>query len=178
MMNISDTFRYFFYLLILTGYQATAQKSPPLIEEFLQKWKNSKTYTVDLVRSFPESQLDYRPVDSIMTFQQQIVHLTIGIIWHSGTYLKEKDFGRTIEPDMRFTKAELIKNLEEAYDFSEKIIRTLTPTDLDTRVDFFAGNFTKRQILNLLDDHVTHHRAQLIIYLRLNGIAPPRYTGW
>jgi uncharacterized damage-inducible protein DinB len=36
----------------------------------------------------------------------------------------------------------------------------------------------KLQILNLLNDHQTHHRAQLIVYLRINGIKPPDYVGW
>jgi len=25
---------------------------------------------------------------------------------------------------------------------------------------------------------VTHHRGQLVVYLRLNGILPPNYVGW
>ncbi|OYY03206.1 MAG: DinB family protein, partial [Sphingobacteriia bacterium 35-40-5] len=34
------------------------------------------------------------------------------------------------------------------------------------------------QFLNLIQDHQTHHRAQLIVYLRLNMLNPPNYTGW
>jgi len=30
----------------------------------------------------------------------------------------------------------------------------------------------------LLNDHQTHHRGQLVVYLRLNGIKPPAYIGW
>lgn len=30
----------------------------------------------------------------------------------------------------------------------------------------------------LLFDHVTHHRAQAIMYLRMRGIEPPAYVGW
>ena len=47
-----------------------------------------------------------------------------------------------------------------------------------SKVDFFAGPKTRSQIIQLVDDHHTHHRAQLIIYLRLLGIKPPRYVGW
>ncbi len=37
---------------------------------------------------------------------------------------------------------------------------------------------TERQIINLMNDHLTHHRAQAIVYLRLNGVMPPKYVGW
>ncbi len=36
----------------------------------------------------------------------------------------------------------------------------------------------KLQINNPMQDHQTHHRAQLLNYLRLNGIKPPAYIGW
>jgi uncharacterized damage-inducible protein DinB len=68
--------------------------------------------------------------------------------------------------------------MDDAFTFSRDIVKELKPEDLEQRVDFFAGNFTKRQILNLMDDHVTHHRGELIVYLRLNGIKPPPYRGW
>lgn len=29
-----------------------------------------------------------------------------------------------------------------------------------------------------MDNHLAHHRGQMIIYLRLQGIKPPAYTGW
>ncbi|MGK0251702.1 MAG: putative damage-inducible protein DinB, partial [Gammaproteobacteria bacterium] len=45
-------------------------------------------------------------------------------------------------------------------------------------VEFFAGPKSRMQILNLLQDHVTHHRGQLIVYLNLNSIEPPQYSGW
>ena len=57
-------------------------------------------------------------------------------------------------------------------------IDQLTEKDLDTIVDFFAGPMSKRQILTLLNDHYTHHRGQIIVYLRMNDIKPPRYRGW
>jgi uncharacterized damage-inducible protein DinB len=36
----------------------------------------------------------------------------------------------------------------------------------------------KLQIINLINDHQTHHRAQLLVYLRLKGVKPPEYVGW
>nr|WP_262481137.1 DinB family protein [Algibacter pectinivorans] len=43
-------------------------------------------------------------------------------------------------------------------------------------MDYFGADRTKRQILLLLADHITHHRGQMLVYMRLKGIKPPRYV--
>jgi uncharacterized damage-inducible protein DinB len=32
--------------------------------------------------------------------------------------------------------------------------------------------------MNLLQDHITHHRDQLLVYLNFKGITPPEFSGW
>ena len=59
-----------------------------------------------------------------------------------------------------------------------KIVKNTPDEELKEIVDFFAGPKSNLQILNLLQDHVTHHRGQLIVYLNLNEIEPPKYSGW
>ncbi|MEM9260816.1 MAG: DinB family protein, partial [Bacteroidota bacterium] len=58
-------------------------------------------------------------------------------------------------------------------------ISSLKTDDLNQMVpNFFAGPKSKRVIVYLLQDHATHHRSQLLVYLRLLGHQPPRYRGW
>ena len=47
-------------------------------------------------------------------------------------------------------------------------------------VNFFVSDvpMNKKNIFQLLLDHITHHRSQLVLNLRLCGIKPPRYIGW
>ncbi|MEM6517680.1 MAG: DinB family protein, partial [Bacteroidota bacterium] len=40
------------------------------------------------------------------------------------------------------------------------------------------GQASVFKIMNFTIDHVTHHRGQATIYLRMNGIKPPDYIGW
>ena len=76
------------------------------------------------------------------------------------------------------TKTALINELEIAFNNVATIINKVSLNDLSTEVEFFAGPKSKLQILNLLQDHVTHHRGQLIVYLNLNEIKPPSFIGW
>lgn len=162
-------------LLLTCSNYLSAQS--PLIEEFLLKWNNSKTYTLSLVEKVPDNLLDYKPADSEMSIREQIVHLADNMVWISGSHLRNDD-SFNVDKKKKYSKPELIELVNKSYAFSQGIVSGLKPADLETKVEFFAGNLSKRQMLNLMDDHATHHRAQLIVYLRLNNIAPPDYTGW
>jgi uncharacterized damage-inducible protein DinB len=34
----------------------------------------------------------------------------------------------------------------------------------------------KRFKAEMIADHITHHRGQMLVYMRLNGLKPPRYV--
>ncbi len=68
--------------------------------------------------------------------------------------------------------------LSKTYDFALDVLQHFDLARLSDTVSFFAGPMNKLQIINLLNDHQTHHRAQMLVYLRLNGIKPPDYIGW
>lgn len=163
---------------MFTGFVCRAQDRPALVDEYLQKWQHSKEYTLEMVTLLPEDKLDFRAADSTMTFRKQVLHITRAIVLQSGTYLRKQEFDHKIDTEKLYSKQELLTNLADAFDFATHIIETLTAADLEDKVDFFAGRFTKRQMLNVMDDHITHHKGQLVVYLRLNGIKPPRYMGW
>ena len=68
--------------------------------------------------------------------------------------------------------------IREEFQLSALAIAQLPASALEEEVKFFAGPMNKRQIVALLHDHMTHHRGQLMVYLRLKGIKPPQYRGW
>jgi uncharacterized damage-inducible protein DinB len=73
----------------------------------------------------------------------------------------------------------LIALLNSAYDFGAAAINNLSAERWEEEVpNFFAGPKSRRVIVYLLQDHATHHRAQVLIYMRLLGLEPPRYRGW
>ena len=68
--------------------------------------------------------------------------------------------------------------ITKAFNDAAVIIRNATPETFSDEVTFFSGPKSKLQIMNLMQDHVSHHRGQLVVYLNLNEIEPPRYVGW
>jgi len=70
----------------------------------------------------------------------------------------------------------MITKISETFDKTTEFISNYDPKRLEERVDYFGANRTKRQILLLLADHITHHRGQMLVYMRLNGLTPPKYV--
>tara|TARA_R100000935_G_scaffold36196_1_gene57002 strand:- start:107783 stop:108295 length:513 start_codon:yes stop_codon:yes gene_type:complete len=146
-------------------------------EAWLEKWENSKNYLVGIAEAMPEEHYSYKPTERQMTFKEQLVHIKGNMDWLSNSYFTELEFKKT-KAEIPATKAETIALITEAFDNASKIITTASDKSLLETVDFFAGPKSKLQILNLLHDHVTHHRGQLIVYLNLKDVEPPGYSGW
>jgi uncharacterized damage-inducible protein DinB len=49
---------------------------------------------------------------------------------------------------------------------------------LREEIEFGGVKMPKGTIFYLMRHHATHHRAQAILYLRMNGIEAPDYRGW
>ena len=160
--------------LFLVSNLVSAQE---IIPTFLEKWQNSKNYLIEVAKSMPEEKYNYKPTEREMTFAKQLLHIKANIDWLSSTYFsnepkKEKELNENL------SKAAIIAELEKSFDTCYALISKTKSNTLNDKVDFFAGPKTKFQILNLLQDHVTHHRAQILVYLNLNDVKPPKYIGW
>jgi uncharacterized damage-inducible protein DinB len=147
------------------------------IEIFLEKWQNSKTYLVEIAKAMPEEQYNFKPTAREMSFGEQLIHIKGNMDWLGTTYFTSDKFDKKKDETI-YSKNEIISMLEVSFDKVYEVIKNTKPEALKDKVAFFAGPKSKLQILNLLQDHVSHHRGQLIVYLNLNGIKPPSYVGW
>lgn len=150
----------------------------PMQQEWMQKWDNARDYTLECLALMPEEALHFQPAEEVMTFSQQLVHMSKNMTWLANSYLgKSPPFAEDWKKEMT-NKAELEKLVNDAYQYAREAVGALTEKDLEQVQEFFAGPMSKRQIMHLMQDHQTHHRGQLIVYLRLKNLQPPRYRGW
>lgn len=173
------------YLLLLPliglSLTAFAQSEAAHLKELQQKWTNAKAYTMTLAESMPAEKYDFCPVEGEMNFAEQLTHLSSNMTWLCSDYLtttKPPRSRKEVEGYSKKSKEEVLKVLEESLDYASNTLKDFDPKQLNETVKFFSGPMTKRQIINLMNDHLTHHRAQAIVYLRLNGVLPPKYVGW
>ncbi len=75
-------------------------------------------------------------------------------------------------------KEQVIQFVSDAYEYGLKAMESLDENTLTNSFNWSGGKMNKYQFLNLIQDHQAHHVGQLIVYLRLNAITPPKYIGW
>lgn len=162
-------------LVLLLSTVVSAQQE--ITSTFAEKWDNSKIYLLEIAKAMPENKYNYKPTAREMSFKEQVFHILENMDWLSTTYFSTAKYEKKDRSKIT-SKEVVIKEIESAFDKAKNIIKEDKNPDLNQKVDFFAGPKTRLQILNLIQDHVTHHRGQLIVYLNLNQIDPPKYVGW
>lgn len=166
-----------YLVLIFTFFSLNAFAQNETVTAFLEKWENSKNYLLDIAKAMPEDKYDFKPTEREMSFGAQLIHIKGNMDWLSTSYFTDEEFNKKKDENV-YSKEEIITMLETSFNNVSEIIKNTEPESLNEKVEFFAGPKTRLQILNLLQDHVTHHRGQLIVYLNLNEIVPPKYVGW
>ena len=157
----------------ISGYAQKAEVKAA----FLEKWNNSSAYLIEMVEQIPDTSMEYQPTPRQMTVREQLLHIRSNMLWLGDTYFNTT---KTKAPNKEnpLSKQEIVLALEESFKWVASLIAAADAEILQEEVEFFAGPKTRLQILNLLQDHVTHHRGQLIVYMNLLSIEPPRYSGW
>ncbi|THD69413.1 DinB family protein [Robertkochia marina] len=157
----------------ISGYSQKAEVKAA----FLEKWNNSSAYLIEMAEQIPDSSMEYRPTSRQMTIREQLLHIRSNMLWLGDTYFNTNDV-KSPNKENPSSKQELVLALKESFKRVATLVEASDPARLQEEVEFFAGPKTRLQILNLLQDHVTHHRGQLIVYMNLLNIEPPRYSGW
>jgi uncharacterized damage-inducible protein DinB len=167
-------------LLLSYSFTGIAQSNQLLINSHLEKFKNAKSYTLSMAEKLDEQKYDFKPVKEEMSFKEQLVHIGENIYWLSSTYIKEEPNplkGKKVNSsDMN--KEQVLQFVKDAYEYGLKVMIELDEKTLSNEFNWNAGKLNKYQFLNLIQDHQAHHVGQIIVYLRLNTIEPPKYIGW
>jgi hypothetical protein len=133
-----------------------------------------------MAEKLAEEKYDFKPVKEEMSFKEQLFHIGENIYWLSSTYIKEEPSplkGKKVNSsDMN--KEQVMQFVKDAYEYGLKVMIELDEKTLSNEFNWNAGKLNKYQFLNLIQDHQAHHVGQIIVYLRLNTIEPPKYIGW
>lgn len=168
-----------FMLSVLVTPPLFAQQDP-FIADYLERLKNSRTYLVLVAEKMPEDKYGFRATPESKSFAENLMHVAYAMDWHSQSLLGGRE-ARDWQTDTTFevgnkSKPEMIAAIHKTFDETIDLIENFDITHLEDRLNYLGLNRTKRQIFLLLADHVTHHRGQMLVYMRMNGLIPPRYV--
>jgi len=150
------------------------------IEDYLERFENSRKYLILVAEMMPEDTYNFKATPETLSFAENLLHIGYAIDWHSQSLLGGRESREwktdTIYKVANKSKKEMIATIDKTFDETINFIKQFDTTLLNDELDYFGLNRSKRQIFSLLADHITHHRGQMLVYLRLNGIVPPRYV--
>jgi uncharacterized damage-inducible protein DinB len=150
------------------------------IQDYLERLENSKKYLILVAETMPKDKYDYRVTPESMSFAENLMHIAWAMDWHCQSLLGGRA-PRDWETDTELkvgnkSREEMLTAINKTFDETINLITNFDAIKLDDELDYFGLSRSKRQILLLLADHITHHRGQMLVSMRLNGLVPPRYV--
>ncbi|HVP53182.1 MAG TPA: DinB family protein [Terriglobales bacterium] len=150
------------------------------VSEFMDEISLGRACTVECAEAMPEQLYSFRPVAEERTFGQQMVHIAESVRGIFEVFVQDKaqptfTLGEAGKEVVK-SKAEVVALVRESFTYVHRGAADLTDVDLDMRVQFLDNRpFSKGRVVRFLLDHATYHRGESAVYMRLNGIRPPRY---
>ena len=158
--------------------QAAIAPKDAFLKDFLDRWETSRQYMLDVAQKMPKNDYGFKPTPEQSTFAEQLMHIAAVMDWHAFSKADGQEYSKPRWADYEaegLSKQQIIGVLEREFDRVTKLLTDFNPARLDETSMYNTFIRTRRQLFMLLADHVTHHRAQLLVYLRLKGIVPPKY---
>ncbi len=178
-------------LFSLWFYSASSQNAlkETLKQQMIVDWQRAKAYTQEYLDAMPADKYSYRPVDSVRSFAEQMLHFAqanAGMAFIGTGYsnpaiqvLGNPNFGKS--PTAQ-TKDSVVYYVKTSYDYMIDALKSMDFDKLGETVswDLRGGKRTTTRLGWLLKafEHQTHHRGQCTVYLRLVGIRPPAERLW
>ena len=165
--------------LLITSAPLFAQQDH-FIEDAIERLENSRKYLLLVAEMMPAEKYDYKVTEESLSFSENLMHIGFALDWHSQSLIGDRA-ARVYQTDTIFkptnkTKAEMMARIDQTFTEAITVLKDFEPAQLNDELDYFGLNRSKRQIFMLLADHITHHRAQMLVSMRLNGLVPPRYV--
>lgn len=156
-----------------------AASGNPKVDDLKKAFATSRAFSIEMATAMPDDKYKFQPVPEVRSFGQQMVHIADSLRGIYEQFVEEK------KPTVVFSeggteavgsKTEVLAKLETQYQYVQDAIAKFDDARLEQPAKFFGGRtLPTRELLRILLDHCTHHRAQTVVYLRLNGIKPASY---
>ena len=158
------------FLLIAACLPLAAESMPEILAKH---WKMSVDYTKAMAEKMPADGYSFKPTPAEMSFGEQVLHIAsanalfVGAL--TGTKAPSWD-------SKKADRASALAALAESSRLVTAALAKMTPEELNKVLKTEEGEMRGVELVMLMLDHTTHHRGQMVVYLRLKGIAPAEYS--
>lgn len=147
------------------------------LDPFIKQWNRIHKQSIDVIRVAPDDKFDWKTCDSAMTLGELMNHLYLaeaGLVDAvlTGAFSSDRGEGKK-------TVEELVAAFDRSHANLVAKISALSPQQLAEEIAPFGekyGLMSRMALLHTMNEHETHHRGQLYVYLRILGApVPPLY---
>ncbi len=142
------------------------------MNDFVHRWQNALPYSLKVIDKMPESLFDYRPTPKQMSFGKQFTHAAYWNTFFIGMIVGQEPLKEPAET----TKLAISAYYAACHTHCTALIRELTEQQLNGTGygdNAYWQKHSGRDLLLRAFMHTAHHRAETLVYLRLNDIEPP-----
>lgn len=168
------------FIALISCFLSVAQITPKtsFTQMYLPIWLEARAHCLAVAEAMPENLYSYKPTDVSKTFGEQMVHIGYTVELLTKRYVLGLDVKPIVPDASKMTKAEIIKLVEDGFDYVTTVIQTVDQKKLDeTCVMYHSSNTVSRAFAFFyVQDHMANHRAKSNLYIRMNDIEPPEYT--
>lgn len=155
-----------------------------LIPIFKKELQDEAAITRKMFSRIPDDKFDWKPHEKNMSVQKLAAHIAELPGWIAMTFTSDGlDFAKgDYKPTQVNNKKELMKFFEETLEIGESHLRPEYEKDLGKawvlrNGDVVLQKYTKAEVIRMVLNQITHHRAQLGMYLRLMDVPVPGSYG-
>jgi uncharacterized damage-inducible protein DinB len=155
------------------------------LEALLDSWKAIRRDAAQAVEDMPAGGINFRPQDDLMSFREIAEHILYagrgltGLLLDGELELNTPDFREKLKRYYRtlpesVEAAAIAAEMRNAVDEDCARVAQRPPeffAEMITRMD--GAKVTRLEMMQFVKEHDLTHRAQLFLYLRLNGVIPP-----
>lgn len=148
------------------------------IDEYPKVWERAAQYSIDVAEAMPENLYDSKTYPEGMSFKEQQLHIVNNISFLTKFITEENKVFYDKEAIDTLKKEDVIRIMETAFNYVALLIENTKPEEFSQKIIFKGLEVSKENIYYLIRNHMTHHRGQSVVYLRIQGIDAPGYVGW
>lgn len=147
------------------------------IIDFIKEWDTEVESTLKVFRKLNDESLTYKPNENVRSIGRLVWHITqtVSEMPYSAGILKSDDLAGKEIPGSILD----ICNIYQKYGqlVSKAVHDSWKDENLLETILLYGQSWERRKVLSALVLHQTHHRGQLSVLMRLNGIEVPGVYG-
>lgn len=151
----------------------SASTQNPISTALRDMQKRYERNLIGSAKEMPASKYGFKPTRAQMSFRRLMVHVAGSNVFMCST-ISGRQAPERPKVDSTASKAQLVKLLQQSFDYCTSALANVDDSNLAETVPFFGGRTISRggAMMDLAADWADHYGAAAI-YLRLNGLLPP-----